>query len=132
MSGWDIVNDRCGRLWGIYWSLYLLTSHTGCVVRHVTLSLYCLGTSTSHRVHYASDNDANDDIARHDTGLSCRTDGNLVSVNCGVSPVYIKLYFIRPVTSFRRRGVRFPLKLYLQKMSYYEHECISSLTHMRA
>ena len=40
--------------------------------------------------------------------------------------------FSRPVTSFRRRGVRFPLTLYLQKNSYYEHECISSLTHMHS
>ena len=28
----------------------------------------------------------------------------------------------RPVTSFHRRGVRFPLTLYLQKTSYYKHE----------
>ena len=33
---------------------------------------------------------------------------------------------------FRRSGVRFPLTLYLQKTSYYKHECHSSLTHLRS
>ena len=40
--------------------------------------------------------------------------------------------YIRPVTSFRRRDVRFPLTLYLQKTSYYKHECNFSLNHILA
>ena len=91
---------------GIYWSLYvviiyrslyLVTSHTGSVICHVTLSQHCLVTHTSSRVHVLETMTLMMTLLDIQ-GCHVWTDGNLVNVNCDISPEYIKcIFFISKV-----------------------------------